>query len=102
MYDVEDLSTVLANATDFARRDAYTYIQSQKKMAALGYVYTLRNKLCISPNAVRVEMPPMLNFLRFRYLHASLCMTGTHRCPVSSARSAQFSGKKKKNKNMKI
>ena len=97
MYDVEDLSTVLANATDFARWDAYTYIQSQKKMAALGYVYTLGNKLCISPNAVWVEMPPMVNFLRFRYLHASSCMTGTRRCPVSSARSAQNSvGRRKR------
>ena len=39
----------------------------------------------------------------FRYLHMSSCMSGTRRCPVSSARSVQkFGGKnkKKKNKNM--
>ena len=60
------------------------------------------NKLRVRPNAVRVEMPPALSSLRFRYLHVSSCMAGTRRCPVSSARSAQkFGGKKKKKNNMK-
>ena len=58
------------------------------------------NKLRVPPNAVQVRMPPALVSYRFRYLRASLCMTGTRRCPVSSARSAQkFGGKNKTKKN---
>ena len=61
----------------------------------------LGNKLRVPPNAVQLRMPPVLVSWRFRYIRASSCMTGTHWCPVSSARSAQkFGGKKKKN-NMK-
>ena len=60
------------------------------------------NKLHVPPNAVRVEMPPALISESFRYLRVSSCMTGTRRCPVSNARSAQkFGGKKKKQKKKK-
>ena len=41
MYDVENCSAVLENATGFARLDVYIYIWSCNKMAAFGYVYTL-------------------------------------------------------------
>ena len=74
----------------------------RNKMAAPGYVYTLEDKLCVPSEAVRIGLPPALVSLRFRYVRVSSYMTGLHRCLVSSARSAQkFGGKKKKKKNMK-
>ena len=59
------------------------------------------NKLRVPLNAVQVKRPPALVSLRFRYLRTSSCMTETHRCPLSSARSTQKFGGKKKIKNMK-
>ena len=41
MYAVENRSAVLENVVGFASLDAYTYIRSRNKVAALGYVYTL-------------------------------------------------------------
>ena len=60
MYDVEKRSAVLENAAGFARLDAYVRILSCNKMVALGYVFTLGNKLRVPPNAVQVKMPPAL------------------------------------------
>ena len=37
------------------------YIRSRNKMAALGYVYTLRKQTLCSLYAVQVEMPPVLS-----------------------------------------
>ena len=48
MYDVEKRSAILENAASFARLDAYICIRS-KKMAALGYVYTLGKQTLYSP-----------------------------------------------------
>ena len=60
MYDVEKRSAVLEDAAGFARRDAYIYVRSRNKMAALGYVYTLGKQLRVPPNAVQLRMPPAL------------------------------------------
>ena len=54
MYNAEKHSTVLENATGFA-------LQSHNKMAAMGYVYTLRKptllstKCCTSHNATSTD-----------------------------------------------
>ena len=101
MYNVEKCSAVLENAAGFARRDAYVYSPATK-WRHWGMFIDWGNKLLFSPNAVQVKMPPALSSWRFRYLRASSCMTGTRRCPVSSATSAQkFGGKKRKKKNIK-
>ena len=50
------------------------------------------NKFPVPPNTVRVGMPPALHSQRFRYFHASSCMPGICRCPVSNARRAQKFG----------
>ena len=59
------------------------------------------SKFHVSPKAVQVRMPSALNSWRFIYLSVLLCLTGTHRCPASSARGVQRFGGKYKNKNMK-
>ena len=43
MYDVEKCSAVLKNVAGFARLNVYMYTV-RNKMAALGYVYTLRKQ----------------------------------------------------------
>ena len=70
----------------------------RNKMAAPGYVYTLEDKLCVPSEAVRIGLPPALVSLRFRYVRVPSYMIGVHRCLVSSARSAQKVGGKKKKK----
>ena len=63
MYDVEKCSSVLQNAVGNARlcEIKRVHIQSRNKMAALGYVYTLRKqtfhspKCCTSRNATSAE-----------------------------------------------
>ena len=60
MCDIEKRSAVLEDAAGFTRQDAYIYVRSRNKMAALGYVYTLGNKLRVPPNAVQLRMPPAL------------------------------------------
>ena len=54
------------------------------KMAALAYVSTQEDKLCVSSNAVRIGLSLALVSWRFRYVRRSSYMTGVHRCPVSS------------------
>ena len=60
MYDVEKRSAGLANATGFARQDAYIYGPGTK-WQHWGMFIHWRNKFCVPPIAVRVEMPPTLN-----------------------------------------
>ena len=59
MYDVEKRSAVLKDAAGFARLDTYIYTV-HNKMVALGYAYTLGNKLHVPRNAVQVRMLPAL------------------------------------------
>ena len=98
MYNIEKRSTVLENAAGFARLDAYIYGPVTKWRHWDMFIHW-GNKLHVPPNAVQVKMPPALSSQKFRYLRMSLCMTGTRRCPVSSARTTQIFGGKKKKKN---
>ena len=65
MYDVESRSTVLENAAGFATRRVYIYIYiwSRKKMAALGYVYTLEKQTSHSPERCRSRNAISAEFL---------------------------------------
>ena len=55
MYNVEKCSAVLEDAAGFARRDTYIYVWSHNKMAALGYVYTLRKQTLRSPECCTAQ-----------------------------------------------
>ena len=60
MYDVEYRSAVLENAAGFERLDAYVYGPATK-WRHWGMLIHCGSKLRVPPNAVRVEMPPVLS-----------------------------------------
>ena len=60
MYDVEKRSAVLEDAAGFARRHAYM-CGPVPKWRHWGMLIHCGSKLCVPPNAVRVEMPPALS-----------------------------------------
>ena len=69
-------------------------------MTVMGYVYTLRKQTSHSPKCCMSRNATSAEFLDVQIPLTSSCMTGIHRCPVSSARSVQnFMGRK--NKKMK-
>ena len=63
MYNVEKRSAVLEDAAGFARRDAYMYIRSRNKMAALGYIYTLGKQTSRSPKCCTAQSATGARFL---------------------------------------
>ena len=60
MYDVEKRSAVLEDAAGFARRDAHMYGPVTKRRH-WGMFIHWGNKLRVRPNAVRVELPPVMS-----------------------------------------
>ena len=54
MYDIENVAP-FCRMQLASQDETHIHIRSFNKMAAMGYVYTLRNKLCVPPNAVRVS-----------------------------------------------
>ena len=60
MYNVEKHSTVLENAAGFARLDTYIY-GPITKWRHCGMFIHWGNKLCVTPNTVRVGMAPVLS-----------------------------------------
>ena len=63
MYDVEKRSAVLEDAAGFARQDAYIYVRSRNKMAALGYVYTLGKQTSRCPERCTAQNGTGARFL---------------------------------------
>ena len=64
MYDVEKRSAILEDAAGFARRDAYIYVRSRNKLAALGYVYTLGKQTSHSPERCTAQNATGARFLQ--------------------------------------
>ena len=58
MYNAEKPSAILENVAGFARLDAYIY-GSVTKWPHRGMFIHWGNKICASPNVIRVGMPPV-------------------------------------------